>query len=423
MDRGLSNIVSERSDSAGEGAFGQARTRIAEAAALIMAEKGMASVSYRQVAARAGVSLALVNYHYPAKSDLIAAAAAQVLNHLREGFDAAAGRARTGAAWHFRDYAYRLVRNASCRDRIHTLAWAEIILDAVRHHESLAVARRWNSDIAKLWTGIAKATGDTDPQQTARSGIDLVTGLQFFTLALSLDEARLDAVLLDHGSPFDHWEPIPATAPPAPPPATKKAAATRERILGAAIDLLISEGPAGVGFRSVAERAGLTAAAPAYHFRTIEDLLSAAEMSLIGQSKDRYRTVMRNVDRSALSLDQLVDVTTTVFIREATEFAPVNLAFFGNWIEASRRPELRPTVWTFIRDIHAGWQKLFETVAGRPLPAEIGMIAFALFLGKLIRALSTGSDIADLSEVRGEFADDFSRLCAGNFWALSGRMG
>jgi AcrR family transcriptional regulator len=171
----------------------------------------------------------------------------------------------------------------------------------------------------------------------------------------------------------------------------------------------------------VAERAGLTPAAPAYHFRTIEELLSAAEMSLIAQSKDRYRNVMRNVDRTALSLDQLIDMTTTVFIREATEFGSVNLAFFGNWIEASRRPELRVTVWTFIRDIHAGWQRLFDAVAGRPLPMDIGMIAFALFLGKLIRALSTGSDITDLAEVRGEFADDFSRLRAGNFWALSDR--
>ena len=393
------------------------RLHISEAAIRVLAAKGLAGVSYRQVAAQADVSLALVNYYYPSKFDVISAAFSVVLDRYIEGFARAGRRFRAGGAPRYRDFAYRLLRNATERDHHLTLAWSEITLDAVRHHESLDLSRTWNEEMRRLWAEIADAVGEPDPERAARSGIDVVMGLLFLTCALRLSETQLNAVLLDQGSPLDCWEPRTVPPPAVPGRKSDKAARTREKILLSAIDLLVSDGAAAVSFRSVAAHSGLATAAPAYHFPTVSALLSAAQMSLIEDSRQRYRAAMADVDRGSISFEVLVDRTATILIREATEFAAGNLAFYANWIEAARRPELRSVLWPFVRDHYLGWQRLFETVAGgRPLPSETGVLALALFIGKLVRILSTGSTTDVLADVRREFVDDFERLREGRFW-------
>ena len=117
-----------------------------------------------------------------------------------------------------------------------------------------------------------------------------------------------------------------------------------------------------------------------------------------------------------MTFENLVEVTTTIFIREATEFSALNLAFFSTWIEASRRPELRQTIWGFVRDIYRGWQTVFELAAKRSLPPVTGILGFALFVGKLVRILSTGSKTMDLASIRREFTEDFHKLCFESFW-------
>lgn len=412
--------VSDRHDTppAGEADVREQPTRlhITEAAIRVLAARGLAGVTYRQVATEANVSLALVNYYFPSKFDVISAASSVILERYVAGFARAARRFRSGPTARYRDFAYRLLRNASGRDRHLTLAWAEITLDAVRHSESLELSRIWNEQIRRLWTEIADAVGEPDPEGAARSGIDVVMGLLFLICALRLSEAQLDAVLLDGQPSLDRWAPDAPTREPAPERKSGKATRTRESILAAAIGLLVSDGAAAISFRSVAANSGLATAAPAYHFPTVDALLSAAQMSMIEDARQRYRAAMANVDRESISFEVLVDRTAATLIREATEFAARNLALYATWIEATRRPELRAVLWPYIGDNFLGWQRLFETVAGRPLPPETGILALALFIGKLIRILSTGSTTEMLADVRREFAEDFSRLCDGNFW-------
>lgn len=410
------SALGERVVSGADESDRDARARIIRATVTVMADRGLAGLSYRQVASRAKVSLALVNYYYPSKFGLVAAASSAILERYTDAFARAASRFRSGAPPSFRDFAYRLVGNATDRDRTLTLAWAEISLDAVRHEESLSLAQAWNVSISKLWSDIAEATGEPNPHRIARSGIDLVMGLLFFVTALRLDQEQVDQVLNHEGQPTDLWPPSTCSAPSKPPAATNKAQRTRNLILGAAIDLLISEGAAEVSFRTVAEKAGLTATAPAYHFRTTDALLASAGMLLVENSKQRYRGVMQSLDRQAVTFENLVEVTTTIFIREATEFSALNLAFFSTWIEASRRPELRQTIWGFVRDIYRGWQTVFELAAKRSLPPVTGILGFALFVGKLVRILSTGSKTMDLASIRREFTEDFHKLCFESFW-------
>ena len=393
-----------------------ARSRIVGAALLTVAERGLAGVSYRQVAQRAGVSLALVNYHFPGKAELIAATAERAF---AEPFGpiAALGGGGKATGKTLRNCAARSMQGSDPHAKVAMLARAEFLLDALRSPEHLAAAKAWTG--AQLGAGarLAAGFGMAEPALVARSMLDLVTGFQFFAIALGLRDETV-ALLWDIESPA--WSTLaPGSLQPVSngAQAGRKAVETRLRILEAAIELFVEHGPGSIGFRPIAQKAGLSTAAPAYHYQTVDALLAAAEVLLVQQSMDRYRQVMRNVDRDALTLDGLIEATTTVLIREATEHASLNLAFFSNWVEAARRPELQGAVWTFIRDIHAGWHRLFESIADEATADRVSPKAFALFLGKLIRILSTGSDLADLSLVRSEFAADFHALYDGTFWA------
>jgi AcrR family transcriptional regulator len=181
---------------------------------------------------------------------------------------------------------------------------------------------------------------------------------------------------------------------------------------------LIVEGPGAVNFRQIAKRAGLTPAAATYHFKTVDDLLQVAQKQLFAESKDRYRAGVSGGGQRHGDMDQLVDLTAVVFQREATEQGRRSLATFAIWLEAARRPELRPMVWRAIADQSFAWQRLLDPLSIAPLPT-CGLLAQAVFVGKLVRILSTGALTADLAKVRREFAEDLSALADGTFWAIS----
>ena len=60
----------------------ETRARLLSAASELIAERGWASVSTRDLAARAGVNPALVNYHFGGKSQLLIAGAIESLQTL-----------------------------------------------------------------------------------------------------------------------------------------------------------------------------------------------------------------------------------------------------------------------------------------------------------------------------------------------------
>lgn len=402
------------------------RARIADAAVALIAERGIAGITHRLVAERAGVSLAATTYYYATKFDILAEAANSSMQHYADAFARAAERYRAsgGGASAFRDFAFRLIRNAAGVHRAGTIAWAEISLDAARHPESLVLARNWTAHINRQWTDIAEVLGFEAPGQIARSGIDTVIGLILMTVALGLTHEALDAVLENGTDPLKAWASCAGAgaAKPAPASCGRKAHETRERIVDAAIEILMSDGPAAISFRQIAARAGLTPAAPAYHFTTIEELLRVAQARLFAQSKARYRNAVTGLSRRHLALEPLIELTAVVFQREATENGGRNIATFAIWLEAARRPELRAMVWDAVADQCQAWQRLLNPLCVNPDPVN-GLLAQAMFLGKLVRLLSTGAQTSDLVHVRGEFACDLKALCAGSFWAQRQKTG
>jgi AcrR family transcriptional regulator len=383
------------------------RAQIAEAAIEVLARHGVAGLTHRMVARKAGVSLAATTYHYDSKFDIVAEASRRTLDGYVTAFHEAAARCAPGAdgAARFREFTARLVRNAASRDRARALCWAEITLDARRHEESLALTRQWFEEVAGVWIAIAEAAGLDHPAETARSAIDLVIGLLLVSLALGLSEDQIGSVLEGGVDPLIAWALPGPEQPPAEPPhrTSRKAAETRERIIRAAIHALIEDSPGAVSYRAIATRAGLAPAGPFYHFPTIDGLLAAAQQRLFEESKQRYRTAAAQTG-GAPSIERLIDRTATVLVREATEFAQSNIASYAIWLQAGRSPELRPMIWSAIADQYAAWKHVVAQLTHdqRPLDA---LLLFSLFVGKHIRILSVGSCLDDLAMVR--IASDF----------------
>lgn len=395
------------------------RARMAEAAIEVLASHGLAGLTHRLVAAKAGVSLAATTYYFDTKYDILAEASSVTLHGYTESFRRVAERIRGEGPNPnvFRNLAGRVVRNAARRDRVRTMCWAEIILDAHRHQESLALARQWFAEISTVWLDIAKAARIKHPSDVARSAIDVVLGLLFMMMALGLDEAQVEAVLQKGRDPLDVWN-VPTAPEPEEGPATRlsrKSAETRERILSATVDVLISDGAGAVTYRTIAAKADLTAAAPFYHFPTIGRLLSAAQQRLFEQSKERYRFAASADQGGVFDVQRLIDRTAAVFLREATEFAGKNLAAYAIWLEADRNPDSRAMIGSVIGDQHRAWQRVLARLMPSQRPID-AVLAQAAFIGKLVRVLATGSTTEDLALIRSELAHDLTALTRGRFW-------
>ena len=403
----------------------QRQKLIADAAISIIARDGLANVTHRRVADHAGVSLAATTYYYATKADIIAVASARLLQSYVEAFSRFAARHREAAAISFRDFVIKVVINFTGKHRLDTIAWCEIILDGARHPETRALARTWFARLFEVWGEMARVLAADEPEIAARSAIDMVIGLTFVIIPLGLTESQVIAVLQNGGDPNRILRPrgaddpksdaTEADATEAPARSARKAEKTRARILAAAIELLIAEGAAGVTYRAISKRAGVSLTAPIYYYPSIESLLQAAQVQLFESSKDRYRAVMSGVDRKSIDIDRLADLTATVFVREATEFGAVSLADFPVRLAAARHPALRATVWGVIEYQNRAWSRVLGPLSDRPRALD-ALLVQSLFAGKLVRLLAIDATTLDLSVVRAEFHHDLQALARGRHW-------
>jgi AcrR family transcriptional regulator len=396
------------------------------AAIEIIADHGVAGLTHRRVAERAGVPLAATTYYYKSKFDILAEVSNASMQRYSANFARAAARyrSRDDDVRTFQHFSLKLLQNVAGAHRSGTIAWAETSLDAVRRSESLVLSRAWMNHVKAVWGDIAQALGAAHPQEAARSAIDVTIGLIFVTLALGLRERDLQTVLAGGIDPVTAWgadlarDPVAA---PQPPHGRQKARNTRNRILDATIDMLVADGPGAINFRQIALRTGLTPAALGYHFASVEELLRVAQTRLFEESKQRYKSAMAGEHHRPTNLDQLVDMTSVVLQREATEMGRRNLAMFSIWLEAARRPELRPMVWNMIADQCMAWSRTLAPFSAAAAPLD-GLLAEAMFAGKLIRILSTGGETSDLVTVRREFSSDLAALTKGTFWPSADKM-
>lgn len=115
----------------------------------------------------------------------------------------------------------------------------------------------------------------------------------------------------------------------------ERSSAMRERLLDATIDCLVEFGYAGTTVTRIAERAGVTRGAQVHHYRTKDDLVTAAVTHLAGKSAQFGWSQIARVADAADPVGELLDVLWRMH-QGPTFTATVEL-----WVAARTDEELR----------------------------------------------------------------------------------
>ncbi|ONI70387.1 TetR family transcriptional regulator [Actinosynnema sp. ALI-1.44] len=173
------------------------RTQILQAAVRVIAEDGVRGLRIEKLAAAAGVSTALIYYHFKDRSGVLHAA----LEHINRRAENYTGPAPATDSDPRTRLEQMLLLELQDIDNVreNSIAWGELRASAVFNHdlrETLhATTRAWNADVETLISE-AKANGsittDIDPALTAEHLTALVEGLseRWHSGSITFDRAR-----------------------------------------------------------------------------------------------------------------------------------------------------------------------------------------------------------------------------------------
>ncbi|MBF6327764.1 TetR/AcrR family transcriptional regulator [Nocardia transvalensis] len=169
------------------------RTQILEAAVHVIAQDGVRGLRIEKLAAEAGVSTALIYYHFKDRAGVLHAA----LEHINRRAERYTGSAFTTTddprAQLERLLLLELQDDEEIREN--SIAWGELRASAVFNDDLRAPLRdtthSWNSDVEAL-VRRARSTTDIDPAVTAEHVTSLVEGLseRWHSGSITLDRAR-----------------------------------------------------------------------------------------------------------------------------------------------------------------------------------------------------------------------------------------
>ncbi len=170
------------------GAPGDRRTEILDATLLLIAEGGIDAIRYRDVAARAGVPLGTVSYHYPARPDLLAAAFRHYFARNSELLRGLGARAPRRSIDDVPRFLAALIRLDFVERRPLMLAEYELILYAARQPALALVLAAWDRTMIAELAPVLEAFEVGSPIATARSLVDLLRGFQLVHLSRNAKE-------------------------------------------------------------------------------------------------------------------------------------------------------------------------------------------------------------------------------------------
>lgn len=144
----------------------------------------------------------------------------------------------------------------------------------------------------------------------------------------------------------------------------ERRAATRGRVIDAAMTALVEDGYAAVTTRAVAERAGVAQSTVMHHFGTREDLLTEA-MSLVGVRiiEEIVDEITAGIDRTPSDRPELEDVLDLLWQGFQS---PKGLAVSNLWVAAWTAPELVEVVQRLEQSVTA----VIVDAAARLTPVE-----------------------------------------------------
>lgn len=165
---------------------------------------------------------------------------------------------------------------------------------------------------------------------------------------------------------------------------------TRDRILGAALQVMGEHGVAGLTNRRVAAAAGLSLGSLTYHFPSQTDLLREGLARFVAEEIARIEAIADSVvaeggmDGAAAAVERTLAAMT---------FGAAELGVYEVYLQAARDPDLRGAA----QECFDAYERLATTLLDRlgvPHAAATAPHVVALVLGAQIRRVSTGADDA-----------------------------
>lgn len=396
---------------------GDAVARIAKAVVSLLASEGPGAVTHRRVADAAGVSLASTTYYYASKFEMIADAQKRLLDDYVEAFERAKRRHRAGepVVRDLPELVAKLVKNATGRHGRDTLAWSEIMLNCARDPRGQALAQAWYDRLQAVWRELLVEFGAEQPNALVNPAIDTVVGLLFVAVSLQLTAEEVDD-LLDGRRPLAAISArlLPARAPSSfdsDRPAGRSRA-TRGRIIDAAVTALETRDPAGLSFTTIAQRARLTNAAPAYHFPTLEALLDLANEEVTRRMVGRSIAMMEPPPAEKVGLAFAADLLAAIHIRGVLECGAADLAGYSAWLNAARKPAHRAGVSSAFLQFEAAFAE-YLSILSDGASGRHALLLMAQFFGRSVRMLATGARTVDLAGARRDFEGVIASIRAG----------
>lgn len=370
---------------------GARKAQIADAAIRLLASGGLRAVTHRDVARTAEVSLAATTYYYSSKDEILQLASKRLLDSYTDAVRRAASDIRLGRRKEtdFRGFVRRLLWAGAGRNRDVTLAWCEVMLELARGPEGQATARAWYATFEAVLNDVADALGVTDPGPQIESAIHTTAGLMLMIVALGLEPRVLTDALDGAVDPLTSWDDGVTPEEAAAPRAGAKAERTRATILDAAVEIVAVEGPAALSYRALSERTGLAASAPAYHFTSIDRIVSLALGRLLDDANGRLLQAFetRGPPRDLpVVLERMMAHLST----EAGPERPQALGAFVAWAHASRDPGLRSQVWRAINEQCRLWTDAMAAAGYQVSPMD-ALLCQAMLAGRLVRLVATGA--------------------------------
>lgn len=195
----------------------------------------------------------------------------------------------------------------------------------------------------------------------------------------------------------------------AEPRRSEQGAERRAKIIAATAALVTREGIGAVTHRAVAREAGVPLAATTYYFASKDELVGEALRVLVAEEVEQLRA-------RAAELGAAIDSPATLARALSEAVVPGNegerrvmLAKFEIYLEAARRPGLRPAVDEWRRTF-TGMARSALEAAGDPQPDATAPLLVAAIDGVLTHSLSEGIRAETEGDTRRRVAELAERI-------------
>jgi AcrR family transcriptional regulator len=136
----------------------------------------------------------------------------------------------------------------------------------------------------------------------------------------------------------------------------ERSATTREALLDAAVDCLVTRGFSATTTTKVTHRAGVSLGALVHHFPTKVDLLTAAVGHVMQRRQAEFRKAMTDIDPGADLLDAAIDLLWEAFNGQTFQ------AWVELWVAARTDPELAAAVRTLDGEFERNSLEIFREI-------------------------------------------------------------